>query len=77
MLDSKIKIFPNPTRDILHIQTSEVKIEQVALHRVNGQLIAEYFNVNQLPVESLEAGIYLCKILTDKGLITKKISVIR
>ena len=72
---SKISIFPNPAQDVLYIRAGDLHIEKVALYNGNGELIIQYHNTPTLPLESLQAGFYFCKIWTDKGLATKKIAI--
>lgn len=73
----KIRVFPNPAQDVLYIRASDLHIEKVVLYNINGKQMIQYHNTPILPLESLQAGLYFCKIWTDKGLATKKIAIAR
>lgn len=74
---NKVNVFPNPVKEILHIHASDVIIEKVFLYDVNGRLMIQKSNANAIPVAGLPEGLYFCKIQTDKGLITKRIAVVK
>jgi hypothetical protein len=69
-----IKIYPNPATDNLTIQSAKT-ITAIQFYNMNGQLVYEEFNLtnNQLNIASLTKGIYMVKISTDDGVITKKL----
>ena len=73
----KIRVFPNPAQDVLYIRAGDLHIEKVALYNANGKQMIQYHNTPTLPLESLQAGFYFCKIWTDKGLVTRKIAIVR
>ncbi|MFN7119574.1 MAG: cohesin domain-containing protein [Saprospiraceae bacterium] len=76
-LAQKVRVFPNPAKEILHIRATDVTVENIILYNTNGQAVLQNSTHNSFAIESLEAGLYFCKILTDKGLITKRIAVVR
>ncbi|WP_313599564.1 T9SS type A sorting domain-containing protein [Epilithonimonas vandammei] len=67
---SQTKIFPNPVKNILNIQT-EAKLQKVEIYSSNGQLIKTSF-LKQINVSTLPKGNYIVKITTDKGVQTEK-----
>ena len=71
-----IQIFPNPTNDILNIQSSEnTVIKSIGIYNNLGQLIMDVDKPDEnkaLNVSKLNAGNYLIKIDTEKGTKTLK-----
>ena len=69
-----LKIYPNPTRDILNIDSgnSENKIKQLELYNVLGQLIFSIPNstpkqMHKIDLSSLSSGSYMLSITLEKG----------
>lgn len=54
-------VYPNPVSDVLKIDTIE-SIDGISVYNLQGQLILESKNTNQLNVQSLASGHYLVKI---------------
>jgi hypothetical protein len=78
---SSIKLHPNPTSDvvILNVLKQDLIIDLISVYDINGQLQCtdkiEEFNENQyiIRLEGMAKGIYLIKLQTNKGVITRKI----
>lgn len=68
---SALTIYPNPVKDILNIKTSD-KILAAQIYNLNGQLVTT-FNSDTSNVSGLAKGVYLVKVTTDKGIVSKKI----
>ncbi|AZI38696.1 T9SS type A sorting domain-containing protein [Epilithonimonas vandammei] len=68
---SQTKIFPNPVKNLLNVQT-EAKLQKVEIYSSNGQLIKTSF-LKETNVSTLPKGNYIVKITTDKGVQTEKI----
>ena len=63
---TKLNVYPNPVKDVLHIDYSDV-ISKVTIFDVNGRQIAVYNlndSSNTIPVELLSSGSYLLKVET-------------
>ncbi|WP_188463469.1 T9SS type A sorting domain-containing protein [Bizionia arctica] len=71
---NQISIYPNPASDYIHISTSYI-IQQVEIFDILGKKVKVVLNSNQIAVSNLQAGIYIVKVFTDKGEITKKIVI--
>ena len=76
-----IKVWPNPTSGVLSINTQDIK-GQVKISIVNavGEEIKKQHkelenNLYELDVSDLPEGIYLLRIETEKGIMTKKVVV--
>jgi len=74
---SALKIFPNPTKDIINIENKA--IEDISIYSINGQLIksidykqdeSEWIQMN---VSHLDKGIYFISIQTETSTFTEKI----
>jgi hypothetical protein len=72
-----ITIFPNPSQAQFTIQSSSI-IKNVRILSIAGQLILTIdsysSNTITIDIQDLPKGIYIAEILTEKGLIIKKIS---
>ncbi|MFM9988620.1 T9SS type A sorting domain-containing protein [Flavobacterium sp.] len=71
-LTNELEIYPNPVGDKLHINTPE-EILNVALFDINGRIINNTLINNTIDFSNISNGVYLIKIVTDKGIINKKI----
>lgn len=69
---NELEIYPNPVSDKLYINTSE-EILKTVLFDVNGRIINTKKNNKTVDFSDISKGIYLIKIVTDKGIINKKI----
>lgn len=73
-IPTTIDIYPNPTTDILYINTNSNE-NLVKIYNLNGQLI-EYlnFNINKgsIMVDNLKQGIYIIEIENKNGKVSKK-----
>lgn len=73
---TKIKVYPNPIIDEVYFEAIE-SIQKITIYNVSGQ---EVFNSEgdspkmQINLSSLPAGIYVAKLLTNKGIETIKLS---
>lgn len=69
-------IFPNPVQEILNITSNSASssIEKITLYGLMGKVVLQTNDISeQLDVSMLKTGVYLVKIETDKGIITKKV----
>ena len=76
---NEIKIHPNPNNGIFKVKTGGVLIRRIAVIDLRGHLIREKQLVNDtklnLNLSNEPAGIYLLRVYTSSGVITKKIVV--
>ena len=76
-LTTVLKVFPNPASSFVSIVSNDI-IYEVKFFDLMGNLVQKRAvgeNTIQIRVESLPVGIYLLKINTINGMITKKIQV--
>ena len=69
---TQVQIYPNPVKDVLHIQTTD-KVQQIKLLSINGQQLQSWKGQNSINLSAYPKGIYLVQITTEKGTITRKI----
>jgi PKD repeat protein len=79
VLSDKVKVFPNPVSDILNINLGELNGQVLELYDVLGKRVIyrdiESESVLELNVNNFEKGIYLLKIQTDQGIVSKRVVV--
>ena len=67
-----MKVYPNPVKDILYIQSGE-KIDKTEVYSVDGKLIKTISNSDKVDFSNVVKGIYILKIYTKSGVKTEKI----
>ena len=71
LIDIEISIFPNPSAGKVEIK-SDLVIQQINLYAVDGKLL----NTTQESIIQFDTfGIYFIKIITEKGIVVKKIVI--
>ena len=81
--EKDLVVFPNPTSDRLriHLNGYQHMIQEVNLFNIHGQQIKQIKDVQnkqlQIDVHTLPTGMYILRVNTSKGIITKKIEVQR
>lgn len=75
VIDESIAIYPNPVSNVLNIKTNNSVIS-IELYSVLGtQVFKTTKPVSQIDASRYQSGIYLLKVVTNKGEITKKIVI--
>jgi hypothetical protein len=70
----EFSVFPNPAKDELKIENGELKINNIQITDLTGKIVLNPILIeNSIDVSGLNAGIYLVKIYTDKGVAVQKI----
>jgi len=66
--DNHIKIYPNPAKDILHIDNiDDLPIHRILLMNIYGQTVKQYKeNINQINVSDIPSGMYFLKVSISK-----------
>jgi hypothetical protein len=73
-ISSLLLISPNPVINELRIEGGELRINGVEIVDLSGKTIYKFRGTrNLINVSTLSQGIYVVKIETDKGIVTKKI----
>lgn len=69
---TQIKLFPNPVKDQLNIQSSE-KIQKLEVYSTDGKLLSTILNTDKIDFSKNPKGLYLIKIYTKSGVETQKV----
>jgi hypothetical protein len=67
-----ITLFPNPTTDILQVQTLGT-VDQIEVYDPNGRLVAKNQNAATINLGLLQTGIYMTKVTASNASYTSKI----
>ena len=70
-LNSEIILYPNPTSNLLRIDTEENIIE-ISIIDLSGKIIVQKAGANFVNVSNLSDGIYFIQVITQNKTITKK-----
>lgn len=71
---AQISIYPNPASDYINISTTN-NIQYVEMFDILGKKVIHSESISKISVSHLQSGIYIVKVFTDKGKITKKIVI--
>lgn len=77
-LNANTFVYPNPANDYLVVKTREnIRITDVEIYDMTGSLVLVQNGLNKLShqingIDAFPAGLYLIKVTTDQGLITRK-----
>ncbi|UPS91481.1 T9SS type A sorting domain-containing protein [Bizionia sp. M204] len=70
----KISVTPNPAQDYIHINFPQsVSNFSTELYDIAGKLVLKSNNIERLNIGKLHAGVYILKVATDTGSVTKRI----
>ncbi|MEI7509341.1 MAG: T9SS type A sorting domain-containing protein [Flavobacterium sp.] len=78
VLESKFSTYPNPAKDIINITNStEATISAIEITDTNGRVVKNVklsdVSEAQINIADLSVGVYMMKITSDKGILTKKV----
>jgi hypothetical protein len=73
-----LTVFPNPTEGKITVNSTKVKIQNVEVHTMLGELLDVYSNDHrqntiQIDISDFSKGIYFLNIKTQDGIVVKKI----
>ena len=71
----ELQIYPNPTNGALHVTSDMLQVTNVEVFDIYGKRHASRVTSNEMTIDisDLPVGIYFLKIVTEKGIVTKKI----
>ena len=77
-LSEKFALYPNPSKDVINVINSiNASITNLEITDLNGRIVKNVkldgVSETQISVSDLSTGIYMMKIVSDKGTITKKV----
>jgi len=73
---SSTSLYPNPTTGVFKVQNSKFRIQSVEVYDVYGKLMSSVEvndNTATLDATSYASGVYFARIITEKGVVTKRI----
>ena len=74
VLNQSVKIYPNPVRDFLSVDSEKRLVTKIEIYSALGQRIKEVnSNFNFISTEKLSKGIYLLRIYSENGTIVRKL----
>lgn len=68
----EVIIFPNPSNGIINIESQE-ELTSVSLFSISGQELINTRNTNIIDVSHLATGVYILRIVSQNGVVEKKI----
>ena len=69
---SSFEVYPNPTRDFIHLSIEEA-ISELRIYSSNGQLLYQIFgNQTDINVSKLNSGIYVVQVVNENGVSQSK-----
>ena len=74
---NEVRVFPNPAKDMVRIE-SDNTLQSMTLYGINGEMIeSRSLGVKEieLHLEGYSKGVYFLHLVTDEGVITKKLVV--
>ena len=72
-----VTVYPNPANDIIRVELQNIaSVQRIDIYDVTGKLMVSS-KETVINVSELESGMYFVNIVTEKGILTKKISVDR
>lgn len=75
--DEEISVYPNPANDYIRVETMCTSyVQRVDIYDVTGKLIISSAET-EINVLELKSGMYFVNILTEKGVVTKKVTIER
>jgi hypothetical protein len=75
-INEELIIYPNPTKSNIEIKKPySLKISNIELYNINGQLVSNYNYSKNLQLESLSHGQYFLKFYSNSGIIYKALII--
>ena len=78
--EAQLNIFPNPSTNLVNIQYDGAENCIMKLYNINGSIVARqelHKGLNTADISFLSAGVYLARIETTSGAVTRKLVVCR
>jgi len=79
VVEANTLVFPNPAQDFFVVNTRDnITISSLEVFNMTGALVSSEFGINamsrQINVAGLTPGLYLLRVATDSGIVTRKLS---
>lgn len=80
IIGKEIKVFPNPTSEVIHIQSPNLGIDNIIITDIVGQIVLQKTPNNnrniQLNINDLKTGVYYLQLETEKGQVVRKLVIL-
>ena len=72
--ETSFSLYPNPTSEILYINSSIARVKTITITDINGRIVQNSGNdsLNEIYVSNLQSGMYFLNVQTDQGTIVKR-----
>lgn len=78
---AQISLYPNPTQNDLNIEVANAKIQQVNIFNISGALVMSVktnaVTKTNVEISNLNTGLYQIQVVTDNGVGTQKLNVVK
>jgi len=77
--DNQVLIYPNPSNGVFSIETNAIEKQTIQFYDVNGKMVLTQFisNKTTIDVSSLNEGLYNLNIISNQGVINKRVIIAR
>ncbi|HAP69736.1 MAG TPA: hypothetical protein DCR04_08430 [Flavobacteriales bacterium] len=74
--ESSFSVYPNPSENVFTLQFEKVANRSIEIHNSAGQSVKQFnTNSNSLELNLEESGMYLLTVISEEGILTKKLIV--
>jgi len=78
--EGSIKLYPNPSNGLVNVESGS-RIQKIAVYNVLGEAVEAGISLKgnqaELRMQNLSEGVYLVKITTENGVVTRSVSINR
>ncbi len=78
--EGKIKLYPNPSNGLVNVESGS-RIQKISVYNVLGETVEAGVTLKgmqaELRMQNLAEGVYLVKITTEQGVVTRSVSINR
>lgn len=72
LIENNLSVYPNPTHDILHLQTNGQSINSISIFNINGQLMHQQSSLESINMADWAAGFYFLRTGEEVIKVVKK-----
>ena len=72
-----VAVYPNPANDFIYVETTcASSVQRIDIYDITGKLMISSIEA-EINVSELESGMYFVNVLTDDGVVTRKVTVLK